>query len=91
MQGARSEKEQAELTNALSALPFLEMTEALWVKAGRLSASLRKAGKTIPFSDILIATLALENNLAVMTVDEHFRTIPGLTIDPIEVSIKASI
>ncbi len=80
VQGARSEKERAELTDALSALPFLEMTEALWVTAGQLSASLRKAGKTIPFSDILIAALALENNLAVMTVDEHFYTIPGLTI-----------
>jgi predicted nucleic acid-binding protein len=84
VQGARSEKEQAELTNALGALPFLEITEALWVKAGRLSASLRKTRKTIPFSDILIATLALENKLTVMTVDEHFRDIPGLTIDPME-------
>ncbi len=84
VQGARSEKEREELTNALSALPFLEMTEALWVKAGQLSASLRKAGRTIPFSDTLIATLALENNLTVMTVDEHYRTIPGLSIDPMD-------
>jgi predicted nucleic acid-binding protein len=83
VQGARSEKEQAELTNALSALPFLEMTEDLWVKAGRISASLRKAGRTIPLSDILIAALALEYNLTVMTVDEHFRSIAGLAIDPI--------
>ena len=84
VQGAKSEKEQAVLTNALGALPFLEMTEALWIKAGQLSATLRKTGKTIPFSDILIATLALENNLTVMTVDEHFRIIPGLTIDSTE-------
>jgi predicted nucleic acid-binding protein len=84
VQGARSEKERAELSNALSALPFLEMTEDLWVKAGQLSALLRKAGRTIPFSDILIATLALENNLTVMTVDDHFRDIPGLAIDPME-------
>ncbi|MHB9096968.1 MAG: type II toxin-antitoxin system VapC family toxin [Syntrophales bacterium] len=84
VQGARSEEEQEELTNALNALPFLEMTEALWVKAGQLSASLRKAGRTIPFSDTLIAMLALENNLTVMTVDEHFRTIPGLSIDPMD-------
>ncbi|MHB8909157.1 MAG: type II toxin-antitoxin system VapC family toxin [Syntrophales bacterium] len=81
VQGARSEKEQAELTNALGALPFLEMSEALWIKAGQLSASLRKAGRTVPFSDILIAMLALEHDLTVMTVDEHFRSIPGLTID----------
>lgn len=78
VQGVRSEKEQAMLNNALGALPFLEMTAALWIKAGQLSVFLRKEGKTIPFSDILIATLAIENNLAVLTVDEHFQDIPGL-------------
>jgi predicted nucleic acid-binding protein len=36
--------------------------------------------KHIPFSDIIIAVLAMDNNLAVMTVDEHFRDIPGLKI-----------
>ena len=82
VQGARSEKEQASLTRALGALPYLEMTEAIWIKAGQLSAVLRKTGKTIPLSDILIATLAIEHSLAVMTVDEHFRIIPGLAINP---------
>ena len=84
VQGARSERERTQLTNALSALPFLEMTEALWIHAGRLAASQRKAGKAMPFSDIMIAALALKNNLAVMTADEHFRGIPGLTIVPTE-------
>jgi predicted nucleic acid-binding protein len=81
IQGARSEKEQASLTSALGALPYLEMTEALWIKAAQLSAALRKTGKTIPLSDILIAALAIEHSLAVMTVDEHFRLIPGVAID----------
>ena len=80
VQGVRSEKEQTLLKSALNALPFLEMNETLWIKAGRLSANLRKEGKTIPFSDIIIAVLAMEKNLAVMTVDEHFRDIPGLEI-----------
>jgi predicted nucleic acid-binding protein len=81
VQGARSEKEQASLTSALGALPYLEMTEAIWIKAGQLSAALRKTGKTIPLSDILIAALAIEHSLAVMTVDEHFRIVPGVLID----------
>lgn len=81
VQGARSEKEQATLISALGALPYLEMTEAIWIKAGQLSAALRKTGKTIPLSDILIASLAIEHSLAVMTVDEHFRIIPGVLID----------
>ncbi len=80
VQGLRSEKERNLLTGAFGALPHLEMCEALWIKAGQLSASLRKARKTVPFSDILIATLALEHNLTVLTVDDHFRVIPGLSI-----------
>ena len=79
VQGTRSEKEQSLLYNALGALPYLEMTEALWIKAGQLSANLRKEGKTIPFSDILIAVLAIDHDLTVLTVDEHFQEIPGLT------------
>ena len=83
-QGAKSEKERALLTSAFGALPYLEMNEALWIKAGQLSADTRKAGKTVPFSDVLIAALAIEHNLAVLTMDEHFRNIPGLIIQTTE-------
>lgn len=81
VQGARSEDERTSLTRVLGALPFLEMTEALWLKAGICSAALRKTGKTIPFSDVLIATLAIEHHLTVLTVDEHFRVINGLVVE----------
>ncbi len=80
IQGLRSEKELNLLIGALGALPHIEMNAGLWVKAGQLSASLRKAGKTIPFSDILIAALAIEYNLTVLTQDEHFQSIPGLLV-----------
>jgi hypothetical protein len=83
-QGAKSEKERTLLTSAFGALPYLEMNEALWIKAGQLSADMRKEGKTIPFSDILIAALAIEHNLAVLTIDEHFRNIPRLVMQTTE-------
>ena len=83
VQGAKSEKEQSMLINALGALPYLEINESLWIKAGQMSSALRQKGKTIPFSDILIAVLALEHNLAVLTIDDHFRDIPDLTLHPI--------
>lgn len=80
IQGAKSDKERATLTNAMAALPFLEMTEKLWIQAGKLSAALRREGKTIPFSDILIAAITIEHDLAVLTADEHFRIIPQIRI-----------
>lgn len=80
LQGIRNPKEEASLTSAFQALPQLEMTAASWIHAGRLSAELRKKGHTIPLSDIIIATLALENTCDVLTVDHHFDLIPGLNV-----------
>jgi predicted nucleic acid-binding protein len=79
-QGVKSEKEKALLANAFAALVYVEMDEALWFKAGELSAFIRKQGKTIPFSDILIASLAVEYDLAILTLDKHFEQIPGLKL-----------
>lgn len=79
-QGIKSEKERAMLTDAFAALMYVEMNEALWFKAGELSTFVKKQGKTIPLSDILIASLALEHDLTILTVDKHFEQIPGLKL-----------
>lgn len=79
-QGFRSDKERAGVTDALKCLEYVEMSEALWLKAGELSSTLRKTGKTIPFSDILIASIAIDKNLAILTIDKHFAEIEGVNI-----------
>ena len=80
VQGIKSSQEENLVLNALQAVTHLEMTAELWVRAGRLSAELRKNGHILPFSDLIIATLALEHELSVLTVDHHFDVIPGLTV-----------
>jgi predicted nucleic acid-binding protein len=80
LQGIRSEKEEVLLLDALRALPYLEMTEQTWVEAGRLAARLRRNGKTLPFSDILLAALAREHNLSILTADRHFAEISDIEI-----------
>lgn len=80
LQGIKSPREEALVLNAFQAVPHLEMTGALWIKAGRLSSQLRKKGHTLPLSDIIIATLVLENLCSLVTVDRHFDLIPGLTV-----------
>lgn len=79
-QGIKSEKEKALLTSAFTALVYVEMNEALWFKAGEVSTLVKKQGKTIPLSDILIASLALEHGLTILTADKHFEQIPGLRL-----------
>lgn len=80
LQGIKSPREEALVQNALQALPHLEMTRGLWIKAGGLSSRLRAKGHLLPFSDIIIATFALEQNCAVLTIDRHFESVPGLEV-----------
>lgn len=80
LQGVKKPDEELLVQDALQALPHLEMTRELWLCAGRLSASLRKSGHTLPLSDIIIATIALNHGCAVLTVDRHFAAVPGLVL-----------
>ncbi len=81
-QGLKSDKEKSAVMEALNSLEYIETSQYLWIKAGELSLSLRKEGKTLPFSDILIAAIAIENNLSILTVDKHFEEIKGVKIYP---------
>ncbi|MBK5275082.1 MAG: PIN domain-containing protein [Desulfuromonadales bacterium] len=80
LQGVKKPGEELLVLNALQALPHLEMTRELWISAGQLSAALRKSGHTLPLSDIILATLAMNFNCAVLTVDRHFAAIAGLEL-----------
>ncbi|QWR77829.1 type II toxin-antitoxin system VapC family toxin [Candidatus Magnetomonas plexicatena] len=80
MQGAKSAVESSHLSGVLSALPYIEMTSDLWTKAGNISAMLRIKGITLPMSDILIAAIALEHNIEVLTLDTHFASIGTQTV-----------
>lgn len=81
LQGVKSPREEAMVLSAFQALTHLEMNRELWTSAGRLAARLRAEGLNIPFSDILIATLALERQCTVLTADRHFELVPGLVTD----------
>ena len=80
LQGIKNPREEDKVQNAFQALSHLEMTRELWISAGRLSAQLRGSGHTLPFSDIMIATIALEHGCTVLTIDRHFESVPGLVI-----------
>lgn len=79
LQGVKSRREEELVLSAFQALTHLEMNRDLWTSAGRLAARLRSEGHSIPLSDLIIATLALEHNCPVLTVDRHFELIPGLS------------
>ncbi|MCU0600989.1 MAG: PIN domain-containing protein [Desulfobacterales bacterium] len=60
------------------ALIRLSFEEYIWEAAGELDASLRSKGITIPPMDVLIAQICLHHKASLFTLDEHFRSVPGL-------------
>lgn len=80
MQGIKSEEEKAAILSILSELTYFEMPAALWQEAAGLSQMLKKKGLALPLSDIFIASIAIEHNLSIFTLDKHFEQIPGVNI-----------
>jgi hypothetical protein len=80
LQGAKVEKEFNSILESIVALPFLEITLATWINAGKISFSLRRKGITIPTTDLIIASLALEYDCSIFTLDPHFKKIPDLKL-----------
>ena len=80
LQGARTEAERLRLEVTLQALPFIEADRGDWAKAGELSFGLRRQGRTIPLTDLLVAVLAIENGHTIYALDRHFQSIPGVKL-----------
>lgn len=78
LQGCRTQTERTTLSEALLALRYFEVTQAIWSQAGDLSAHLLRKGVTLPLSDLLIAALAIEHECHVCSLDAHFKKIPGV-------------
>jgi predicted nucleic acid-binding protein len=80
LQGTRGDHDRAALLEAHRSLEYAEATPAIWVRAGDLAAVLRRSGTTVPLSDLLIAAIAIEQHLEIITADRHFGLIPGVRV-----------
>ena len=80
LQGAKMKEEFDSILENMIALPMLKTTTHTWIEAGRISFVLRRKGITIPTTDLIIASLALENECHILTIDPHFKKIPGITL-----------
>lgn len=83
LQGARSEADFAEWQDSLDALHYFPASRGTWQKAARLAFDLRRGGRATALSDLVIAVVAIENDLEVFTIDSDFQRVPGLALyDP---------
>lgn len=75
IQGAKSEKEISVIEDFLDAFNIVDQEEDTWFKAGRISFTLKKRGKTVSLIDCYIAVLAQQHRCQIFSLDEHFKDI----------------
>jgi hypothetical protein len=83
LQGVKAQKEANLVKQSLGKLPYLEVTREIWETAGKMSASLRGAGVTLPLSDLILAAAALSGDHEIFTIDPHFQKVDGLRLHKI--------
>ena len=70
--GAASEGEFARLQSRLLGVHRLPIEESDWESSARLAFSLRRAGVTVPFTDVLLSALAIRHDAVLLHADRDF-------------------
>jgi predicted nucleic acid-binding protein len=70
--GARPE-EMETIRGWFGLIPYVRNKQEIWQLAAENYAKLKAAGLTIPWNDILIASIALDKNIRVYAHDKHFQ------------------
>jgi tRNA(fMet)-specific endonuclease VapC len=84
--GTRWAENNALLERFLSkpSVKVLNVTSETALRYAEIDVYLRRTGRPIPRNDVWIAAIAIEHGLQLLTLDDHFREIPLLLIQPRE-------
>lgn len=81
--GAFNSSKTDQYLNAITALenvyPTLKIDETTGRFYGMIKSSLKQKGRPIPENDIWISAIALQHNLLLISRDQHFAEIEGLS------------
>lgn len=80
LQGAKGEMQQRQFDEIFSFVETLPMTESVMKQAGLMLQKLRQQGIVVPLTDAVIAAVALEQGVPLLTADKNFQHFEGLTI-----------
>ncbi len=70
-----AEEEREALELAVGSLPWADLDRGGWGDAGQTAHRLRRAGRSLPLTDVLIAVAAARAQAAVWTRDRDFERI----------------
>ncbi len=82
--GGRFRRNADELEEFLAhpRLSLAGLTKTTADRFGRIAVASKRQGTPIPMNDIWIAAQAMENGCELITLDGHFRHVPGLVVLP---------
>ena len=75
LHGSRNPTNRANLLQFMGLFPLLSLPDAMWITVGDNLNILRRNGLTVPFVDVVLATLAVSQDLELWTRDAHFERI----------------
>src|SRR6056297_2584823 len=78
LHGIQSEKDRSLVDEAINDFKWIPIHDSIWYSVGNNLNLIRKNGLTVPFQDVLLATLSIENNLQIATNDNHFKSIAAI-------------
>jgi predicted nucleic acid-binding protein len=78
LHGAQGEEDEKTLLRLLDEFTPVILSEEIWDKLGHRLRQLRSRGVIVPFSDAVLATVALERDVHLWTYDRHFRLIADI-------------
>jgi predicted nucleic acid-binding protein len=78
VRGVRSPRIKADLDDLFDVMTEVPTDAGLWRATADLAWKLDRRGSVLPLSDLIIAACALEVGVPVVTLDAHFRLVPGL-------------
>ena len=78
-QSKRRSTYEAWLESHLGHFDILSVTDETAVAYATLRLTLKRSGRPIPANDAWIAALALQHGLPILSRDEHFDVVPGVS------------
>ena len=78
--GVRDPHLLRRLKERFAVMIYIPTTNQVWDRVTHLAWSLDRQGAVLPAQDLIIAACALHAGAAVLTLDAHFRMIPGLEV-----------
>jgi predicted nucleic acid-binding protein len=77
---SKREDNLKDVREAISNMEVLDLTPEACEEASSIFCSLKESGKMISEFDILIAAIAKANGEAILTRDQHFKSIKGIEV-----------